>query len=138
MLPDVVAAAEELAAVDQVTVMRRDGTALYRSQPTRQLPRHPAAALALLAEQARPHTDQEAAAFWAVQRELHTAMPQYRDDLTAIAAQASTLMPAALQPRRIEAPVDTAALPTPYRARPALTETRADRPAVALAPSRPG
>ncbi|MFD9597141.1 hypothetical protein ACFWA9_30915, partial [Kitasatospora sp. NPDC059973] len=29
-----VAAAEELAAVDQVTVMRRDTSALYRGRPT--------------------------------------------------------------------------------------------------------
>ncbi|MFG2910922.1 zeta toxin family protein [Kitasatospora sp. NPDC048286] len=115
VLPDVVAAAEELAAVDQVTVMRRDATALYRSQPTRTRPRHPAAALALLAEQARPYTDQEAAAFWAVQRDLHATMPQYRDDLVAIGAQALPLMPHALRPRRLEAPSAAAALPVPNR-----------------------
>ncbi|MFI9366507.1 zeta toxin family protein [Kitasatospora sp. NPDC053057] len=115
VLPDVVAAAEELAVVDQVTVMRRDTTALYRSQPTRLRPRHPAAALALLAEQARPYTDQEAAAFWAVQRALHAAMPQYRDDLVAIGAQALPLMPAALRPRRLEVPSVGAALPVPAR-----------------------
>ncbi|MFJ7250158.1 zeta toxin family protein [Kitasatospora sp. NPDC098652] len=111
VLPDVVAAAEELAVVDQVTVMRRDTTALYRSQPTRMRPQHPAAAMALLAEQARPYTDQEAAAFWAVQRALHAAMPQYRDDLTAIGALAVPLMPAALQPRRLNSPAAAIALP---------------------------
>ncbi|MFG2910938.1 hypothetical protein ACGF13_38560 [Kitasatospora sp. NPDC048286] len=47
VLPDVVAAAEEQAAVDQVTVMRHDGTALYRSELADGGP-------ALLAEQARP------------------------------------------------------------------------------------
>jgi hypothetical protein len=110
-VPDVVEAAEELAVVDQITVMRRDTTVLYRSQPTRMRPGYPAAALALLAEQARPYTDQEAAAFWAVQRALHAVMPQYRDDLTAIGALAVPLMPAALQPRRLDAPATATALP---------------------------
>ncbi|MFJ9461471.1 zeta toxin family protein [Kitasatospora sp. NPDC101447] len=116
VLPDVVAAVEESAAVDQVTVMRRDSTALYRSRPTSgQRPRHPAAALALLAEQARPYTDEEAAAFWAVQRALHAAMPQYRDDLVAIGAQALPLMPDALRPRGLEVPSAPTALPVPTK-----------------------
>ncbi|MFB7672312.1 zeta toxin family protein [Kitasatospora purpeofusca] len=123
VLPDVVAAAEELAVVDQVTVMRRDTTALYRSQPTRLRPQHPTptAALALLAEQARPYTDDEAHRFWAVQRFLHAAMPQYRDDLVAIGAQALPLMPAALRPRRLEVPSVPADLPVPVLTVPGLS-----------------
>ncbi|MFC1405762.1 MULTISPECIES: zeta toxin family protein [Streptacidiphilus] len=119
VLPDVVAAAEALAVVDQVTVMRRDATALYRSEPTNsRRPQRAGAALAVLAEQSRPYTDQEAAQFWAVQRQLHQVMPQYRDDLVDIAARAIPLMPATLQPRRLEAPGSAAALPLlPCRAR---------------------
>ncbi|GAA2984680.1 zeta toxin family protein [Streptomyces lactacystinicus] len=120
VLPDVVTAAEELAAVDQVTVMRRDGTALYRSRPTHLRPRHPAAAPALLAERARPYTDEEAHRFWAVQRALHIAMPQYRDDLVAIGAQALPLMPDALRPRLLEVPSAAAGLPVPVRTGPGL------------------
>ncbi|MFJ2781574.1 zeta toxin family protein [Kitasatospora sp. NPDC087315] len=116
VLPDVVAAAEESAAVDQVTVIRRDFTALYRSRPTSgERPRRQAAALALLAEQARSYTEQEAAAFWAVQRDLHAAMPQYRDDLVAIGALALPLMPHLSQPRRLKRPAAVAALPVPAR-----------------------
>ena len=112
VLPEVVAAAEELAVVDQVTVMRRDTVALYRSQPTSETrSRLRSAVLALLAEQSRTYTDQEAHQFWGVQRALHTAMPQYRDDLVAIGAQAVPLMPHALQPRRLEVPSPVAALP---------------------------
>ena len=117
VLPDVVEAAEELAVVDQVTVMRRDASALYRSEPiSGRRPLGLGAALALLAEQSRPYTDQEAAQFWAVQRQLHQAMPQYRDDLVDIAARAIPLMPPARQPRRLEPPVSAAALPLPCRA----------------------
>ncbi|MFJ9167319.1 hypothetical protein ACIRN5_23455 [Lysinibacillus fusiformis] len=98
--------------VDQVTVMRRDTSALHSSRPTSggRRPGHRAAALALLAERSRPYTEEEAARFWAVQRELHTAMPQYRDDLVAISAQALPLMPASRQPRRLDAPAGEAAL----------------------------
>jgi len=117
VLPDVVAAAEELAVVDQVTVMRRDGHALYRSEPTADgSPRYRAAASALLAEQWRPYTEEEAARFWAVQRHLHQVMPQYRDDLVDIAARAIALMPHARQPRRLEVPARAAALPVPQQA----------------------
>ncbi len=117
VLPDVVAAAEELAAVDQVTVMRRDTSALHSSRRTSsgRRPGHRAAALALLAERARPYTEEEAARFWAVQRELHAAMPQYRDDLVAIGALALPLMPATLRPRPLDAPAAVAALPVPAR-----------------------
>ncbi|MFE6872270.1 zeta toxin family protein [Kitasatospora sp. NPDC057692] len=116
-LPDVVAAVEDRAAVDQVTVMRRDTSALYRSRPAadaRGRRTGYGAAAALLAEQARPYTDEEAARFWAVQRGLHAAMPQYRDDLVAIGALALPLMPATLRPRQLDAPA-AAALPVPTR-----------------------
>ncbi|WP_042422177.1 zeta toxin family protein [Streptacidiphilus anmyonensis] len=117
VLPDVVAAAERLAVVDQVTVMRRDASALYRSDPTAEGSlRHAGAALALLAEQSRPYTDQEAAQFWAIQRHLHQVMPQYRDDLVDIAARAIALMPYARQPRRLDLYGRVAALPALCRA----------------------
>ncbi len=38
-------------------------------------------------------------------------MPQYRDDLTAIGAQALPLMPFTRQPRPLAAPAGAAALP---------------------------
>ncbi len=67
-------------------------------------------------------------AFWAVQRALHAAMPQYRDDLNAIGAQAVPLMPAALQPRRLEVP----------SAGGAVGGARSARPRFARALVRPG
>ncbi|WP_329331197.1 hypothetical protein OG866_00170 [Streptomyces sp. NBC_00663] len=109
-----VAAAEQLAAVDSVVVMRRDGHALYRNQPTApgRLAR-PAAGRVLIAEQFRPYTVEEAERFWAIQRRLHSVMPQYRDDLTAIGALACPLMPSALHPLRLVAPGPAVALPLP-------------------------
>ncbi|MFE5039262.1 hypothetical protein [Streptomyces sp. NPDC056683] len=70
----------------------------------------PAAALALISEQGRPYTPAEAARFWATQRSLHAAMPQYRDDLIAIAGLACPLMPAQ-QPRQLRTAVPAVALP---------------------------
>ncbi|WP_308402693.1 zeta toxin family protein [Streptomyces sp. AC550_RSS872] len=114
VLPEVVAAAERLSAVDSVLVMRRDAHPLYRNTLDGQgsWTSRPAAELALLAEQARPYTPEEAARFWAVQRRLHRAMPQYRDDLITIAGLACPLMPAQ-QPRQLHPPAPTAALPVP-------------------------
>ncbi|MGK5548673.1 zeta toxin family protein [Streptomyces sp. URMC 127] len=114
VLPEVVALAEQMSAVDSVLVMRRDAHPLYRNHLTSRggWARRPAAALALVAEQARPYTPGEAARFWSVQRRLHRAMPQYRDDLVAIAALACPLMPAQ-QPRQLHPPVPAAALPVP-------------------------
>ncbi|MFE9427711.1 zeta toxin family protein [Kitasatospora sp. NPDC006697] len=116
-LADVVATAEEQGAVDEVTVMRRDTSALHRGRAAADGGGgYGAGALALLAEQARPYTEQEAAAFWAVQRDLHTAMPQYRDDLVAIGALALPLMPHGLRPRQLQAPAAPApTLPVPAR-----------------------
>lgn len=70
------------------------------------------AALALAAEQAGTYSCEEAAGFWAVQRWLHTAVPQYRDDLIAIAGLACPLMPAQ-QPRQLRRSAPAAALPVP-------------------------
>lgn len=114
VLPEVVSAAERLSAVDEVLVMRRDTHPLYRNHRAGHghWVHQRAAALALVAEQARPYTPDEAARFWSVQRSLHTAMPQYRDDLIAIAGLACPLMPAR-QPRQLNTPAPAAALPVP-------------------------
>ncbi len=114
VLPEVVAMAEQSSVVDEVLVMRRDAHPLYRNTKDEhgRWARHPAADLALLAEQARPYTLEEAARFWATQRWLHTAMTQYRDDLIAIGALACPLMPAQ-QPRQLPTDAPAAALPVP-------------------------
>ncbi|MFF7476924.1 hypothetical protein [Streptomyces sp. NPDC008092] len=72
----------------------------------------PAAALALVSERARPRSLGEAARFWATQRSLHAGMPEYRDDLIAIAGPACPLMPAPL-PRQFPTTRPKAALPVP-------------------------
>ncbi|MFJ5803698.1 zeta toxin family protein [Streptomyces decoyicus] len=112
VLPEVVGVAEQLSAVDEVLVMLRDTNPLYRNtlDGHGRWARRPGAALALAAEQARPYTCEEAARFWAVQRWLHTAVPQYRDDLIAIAGLACPLMPAQ-QPRQLHTTAPAAALP---------------------------
>ncbi|MEW1551840.1 zeta toxin family protein [Streptomyces tsukubensis] len=112
-LAEAVAAAERSAVADSVMVLRRDGSVLYRSGPTRQGGRAPeaSAAGALLAEQRRPYTDQEAAGFWTVQRRLRAELPDYRADLEQIARLARPLMPARLQPRWLPGPAAVAALP---------------------------
>ncbi|MGW4784905.1 zeta toxin family protein [Streptomyces sp. NPDC004230] len=116
VLPEVVTLAEQLSVVDEVLVMRRDAHPLYRNSqvgPGRWV-RRCAAELALVAEQARPYTLEEAARFWATQRWLLAAMPQYRDDLIAIGALACPLMPAQ-RPRQLSTPAPAAALPAPSR-----------------------
>ncbi len=114
VLPQVVAMAEQLSVVDEVLVMRRDTHPLYRNAQDGQgrWAGRPAAELALVAEQARPYTLEEAARFWATQRWLLAAMPQYRDDLIAIGALACPLMPAQ-QPRHLPTYAPAAALPVP-------------------------
>ncbi|MEV5842241.1 hypothetical protein AB0M32_09730 [Streptomyces sp. NPDC051985] len=109
-----VAAAEQLFAVDSVLVMRRDAHLLYRnSQDVHgRWAVRPTADLALATEQFRPYTPGETARFWAIQRQLHVAMPQYRDDLIAIAGLACPLMPAQ-QPRQLRATSPAAAPPVP-------------------------
>ncbi|MFG2833104.1 zeta toxin family protein [Streptomyces sp. NPDC048434] len=112
VLPEVVAMAEQLSAVDEVLVMLRDAHPLYRNTLDGQgrWARRRAAALTLAAEQARPYICEEAARFWAVQRWLHTAVPQCRDGLIAIAGLVCPLMPAQ-QPRQLHRPAPAAALP---------------------------
>ncbi|WP_308343633.1 zeta toxin family protein [Streptomyces sp. MK37H] len=114
VLPETVALAEQLAVVDEVVTMRRDAHPLYRNHLTDQerWARRPAAGLAVTAEHHRPYTLEEAAAFWATQRWLHTAVPQYRDDLVAIARLACPLMPAQ-RPHQLDMPAPAAALPVP-------------------------
>lgn len=111
VLPEAVALAERLSAVDEVLVMRCDAHPLYRNHRTSrsQWVRCPAAASALVAGQTRPYTPGEAARFWSVQRRLHRAMPQYRDDLVAIAALACPLMPT----QQLHPTAPAAALPVP-------------------------
>ncbi|MHB6912727.1 zeta toxin family protein [Streptomyces sp. DB-54] len=110
VLPETIALAEQTAVVDEVVVMRRDTHCLYRNHLTDQRwARSPAAGLAVIAEHYRPYTFEEAAVFWATQRWLHTAMPQYRDDLVAIGALACPLMPA-LHSRQLTTPTPVAAL----------------------------
>ncbi|MET9646274.1 zeta toxin family protein [Streptomyces syringium] len=112
---DAVQAAEQEAAADSVVVMRRDETAVYRNERTadgRWL--HPlGGAPALVAEQQRPYTLQEATQFLAIQRWLRSAVPQYRDELLQIAQLARSLMPLHLQPHRLARPAAPAALPLP-------------------------
>lgn len=114
ILPETVALAEQMSVVDEVVVMRRDAHPLYHNHQNDQglWARRRAADLALVAEHYRPYTDEEAAQFWATQRWLHTVMPQYRDDLVAIAGLACPLMPAQ-RPRQLNMPAPAAALPVP-------------------------
>ncbi|WP_431776303.1 zeta toxin family protein [Streptomyces cucumeris] len=114
VVPETVALVEQMAAVDEVVVMRRDAHPLYCNHltPQQRWARRPAADLAVTAEHYRPYTPEEAGAFWSTQRWLHTAMPQYRDDLVAIAGLACPLMPAQ-RPHQLAMPAPAAALPVP-------------------------
>ncbi|MDX5569973.1 zeta toxin family protein [Streptomyces sp. ID05-04B] len=115
VLADAVAVAEQEAVADSVMVWGRDGTVLYRNDLTPQgsWVRQTGAVKALLAEQRRPYTSQEAARFWAFQRRLCAELPHYRHDIEQIARLARALMPAHLQPRRLAGPAAVAALPMP-------------------------
>ncbi|MGP4091289.1 zeta toxin family protein, partial [Streptomyces sp. KR55] len=114
VLPETVALAEQMSAVDEVMVMRRDTHLLYRNYLTGlgRWDRKPAGDLAVIGEHYRPYTAEEAAQFWANQRWLHAAMPQYRDDLVAIAGLACPLMPAQ-RLHQLDVPAPAAALPVP-------------------------
>ncbi|MGI5532467.1 zeta toxin family protein [Streptomyces syringium] len=121
VLADAVVAAEQQAVADSVMVWGRDGTVLYRNDLTPQgswarptgAVKPTGAVRALLAEQRRPYTSQEAARFWALQRRLRAELPHYRHDIEQIARLARALMPAHLQPRRLAGPTAVAALPLP-------------------------
>lgn len=124
---EAVRAAEREQMVDCVVVMRRDGSAVYRNERNvdGNWTRTAGAAAAVLAEQQRPYTPQEAARFLACQRTLRAVLPQYRDELQQIAQMARPLMPLHLQPRRLTRPAAPAALPFPvWEAAPAYGRLR--------------
>ncbi len=100
---DAVLAAEQQAAVDHITVVRRDGTATFRNElvPDGRWARPAGAALALAAGRARPYTGQEAVRFLGLQHELRSALPQYRAELDQITALARPLLPPHLRPGRL-------------------------------------
>ncbi|MEV5982808.1 zeta toxin family protein [Streptomyces sp. NPDC052114] len=114
-LAEAVAAAEQEQVADSVMVMRRDASAVYRNEQTGQgrWRRPCGAAHALLVEQSRPYTSQEAARFLAAQRRLRAAMPQYRDELVQISQTARPLMPLHLQQPRLSPAGAAAGLPLP-------------------------
>ncbi|MET8630772.1 zeta toxin family protein [Kitasatospora sp. NPDC004669] len=98
-----VQAVEEQRLVDHISVVRRDGSAMFRNAlgADGRWTGPVGAALAARAGQVRPYTDQEARQFLARQRELRTALPQYRREVDAITRLAWPLLPAALQPGRL-------------------------------------
>jgi Ni2+-binding GTPase involved in maturation of urease and hydrogenase len=104
-LADTVRAAEELQVADSVVVMRRDGIALYRAaltgthDETAGPERSAGAAWALIAEQWRPYTLEEAGQFLALQRQVMSALPQHRDEVLAITRLAWPLLPPQLRPQ---------------------------------------
>ncbi|MFD3485010.1 zeta toxin family protein [Streptomyces sp. NPDC058665] len=110
-LTDVVALAERHPAVTAISVIRRDGRALLRHEAGAA----GAASRVLEAERRRPYTEQEAAAFVSLHRALRRALPRHRRELDAIAALARPLMPAAMQPPRLERPTGATWLPLPRR-----------------------
>ncbi|MFJ9598043.1 zeta toxin family protein [Streptomyces virginiae] len=112
-LADIIAVAERQPQIAAITVIRRDGQALLRHE-------HGSAgraSWALGAEQLRPYTEQEAAAFLRLHQGLCRALPQHREELDEIVALARPLMPARVQPARLGWPHPSAwPLPVPSRA----------------------
>jgi hypothetical protein len=98
-LADVVDAAQRHPAITAITVIRRDGEALLRQESGGRR-----AAWALAAERTRLYTEQEAVAFLRLHQALRRALPQHRTELDEIAALARPLMPARVQPARIDRP----------------------------------
>ncbi len=112
-LADVVAVAEGHPQIAAITVIRRDGHALLRHEGGGA----GLASWALAAERYRPYTEQEARAFLRLHEALRRALPQHRDELDKIVALARSLMPAGVQPARLERPhPDVWPLPVPSRA----------------------
>ncbi|MFH8411273.1 zeta toxin family protein [Streptomyces sp. NPDC018019] len=107
--------AEQHPAVASVLVLRRDHTAVYRTErtPSRASAGPGRAAAALSAERQRPYTAREAAGFLAAHRTLRAALPQYRNELAGILALARPLMPLHLQPPRLPPPAGPVRLPLP-------------------------
>ncbi|WP_328743643.1 zeta toxin family protein (plasmid) [Streptomyces caniferus] len=111
-VPDVVELAASHPAVTAVTVIRRDSQALLRQEQGGGR----RAAWAVAAERHRPYTEQEATQFLALYRALRKALPRHRRELDDIAALAHPLMPARVQPARIDPPhPPTWPLPLPRR-----------------------
>ncbi|WP_250569044.1 hypothetical protein [Streptomyces sp. CJ_13] len=98
-LTDIADLAAGHPAIAAVTLVRRDGQALLRSERgSTQL------AGALAAERARSYTEAEASAFLALHRALREALPRHRRELDEIAGLARPLMPTRMQPPRIGRP----------------------------------
>ncbi|AUY54774.1 Zeta toxin family protein [Streptomyces sp. CB01881] len=138
-----VQAVEEQRLVDHLSVVRRDGTAVFRNTlgPHGRWAGPAGAALAARAGQVRPYTEQEARQFLADQRELRIALPQYRRDVDAITRLAWPLLPPALQPGRL-AFTPPAALPAQrgeqVRAQRCVVGLLEEQVMQALLPARPG
>ncbi|MEU9197791.1 zeta toxin family protein [Streptomyces hundungensis] len=93
-LSDIARLAQTHPAITATTVMRRGGHALLRHEAGGAAP----VAWALAAEQLRPYTGTEAAAFLQLNAALRKALPQHREELEEIASMARPLMPARMQP----------------------------------------
>ncbi|MFH8371850.1 zeta toxin family protein [Streptomyces sp. NPDC018031] len=98
-LADVVDAAQRHPAITAVTVIRRDGEALLRQESGGRR-----ATWALAAERTRPYTAEEAERFLRLHQALRRALPQHRRELDEIADLARPMMPARMQPARIDRP----------------------------------
>lgn len=120
---DAVWAAEQSPWVDSLMIVRRDTAAVYRNERAADGQwAHPASAvLALIGGQQRPYTEEEAARFRTVQRQLSAALPQYRAEIAQISQLAWPLMPAHLQPRRLPGPGTPTGLPDRYGTQPDAT-----------------
>ena len=81
-------------------VMRRDGAAVYRNErlPSGRWRQRQVSAGMDVAEQNRPYTAQEAAAFLALRRWLRRELPQSRDELLGITRLATALLPFEMRP----------------------------------------
>lgn len=99
-LADIVDLAQTHPAIRAVTVIRRDGQALLRHEAGGAA----RVSWALAAERMRPYTEQEASQFLKLHQALRLALPQHRRELDEIAALARPLMPARVQPARIDRP----------------------------------
>ncbi|MFJ9447179.1 zeta toxin family protein [Kitasatospora sp. NPDC101235] len=112
-LLECVQAIEEQHLVNHISVVRRDGTAVFRNTLGRggRWTGPASAALTTRAGQMRPYTEQEARQFLTRQRDLRAALPQYRREVDAITRLAWPLLPPALQPGRLAFAPPTA-LPT--------------------------
>lgn len=95
VLAEVVEAVERESAVDSLSVVRRDGTVLHRSERDAAGRLRRGAVKALCEEWTRPYAPDEAEIFLANQRRLRDDLPAYRAEWDRIAAQAGPLLPSA-------------------------------------------